>query len=69
MALLEVMPEILPQAHLCKGVKCEFSESPLLAEDCLLWGFLQRRLWRKQSLKLDEPAAKNDPQETLNASA
>jgi hypothetical protein len=34
------------------------------AEDCLLWGFLQRRLWRKQSLKLDEPAAIYDPKLT-----
>jgi len=41
-------------------------ERPLMAEDCLWWGICQRRLWRKQSLKLDESAAIVDPQRTLD---
>jgi hypothetical protein len=48
-----------------KGMFITSAERPLLAELRSPSSTCKRLYWRKQSLKLDEPAAKTDPQRTL----
>jgi hypothetical protein len=40
------------------------TECPFLAEDCLLPGFDEGQLWRKQTLKIQNSAAIYDPKQT-----
>jgi hypothetical protein len=49
-----------------RAVHAPLREGPLLAELRSPVGSIERLIWRKLTLKLDEPAAKTDPNRILN---